>query len=95
MILARVDGIVVTTVSHESLRGCRTVICQPLDGDGRVEGELVVAIDPHSAGLHQRVVISTDGSATRAYVKDPKSPLRHMIVAIVDDAAPDHGTTDY
>lgn len=91
MMLARVDGVVVSTISHPSLRGCRTVICQPLDERGRDEGGLLLAIDPHAAGLHQRVVLSTDGSAARVYVKDPKSPLRHMIVAVVDEPEKNHG----
>jgi microcompartment protein CcmK/EutM len=33
------------------------------------------------------VLISTDGSHTRAYVRDPKSPLRNIILGIVDEPA--------
>ena len=87
MTLARIDGVIVSTVSHPSLVGCRTVICQPLDAQGRDEGAPLLAVDPHSAGLHQQVILSTDGSATREYVKDPKSPLRNMIIGVVDAAA--------
>ena len=87
MILARVDGVIVSTVCHPSMTGCRTIICQPLDETGRSEGAPVLAIDPFSAGQHQRVLISTDGSKTREYVGDPKSPLRNLIVAIVDEPA--------
>ena len=85
MILARVDGVIVTTISHPSMVGCRTIICQPLDEKGRAEGAPVLAVDPLSAGQHQRVLISTDGSHTREFVQDPKSPLRNMILAIVDE----------
>ena len=85
MILARIDGVIVSTVSHPSLAGCRSVICQPLDENGREEGAPVLAIDPLGAGQHQRVVISTDGSRTREHVGDPKSPLRNMILAILDE----------
>ncbi len=67
------------------MTGCRTIICQPLDESGREEGAPVLALDPLSAGQHQRVLISTDGSHTREYVKDPKSPLRNIILAIVDE----------
>lgn len=87
MILARIDGVMVTTVAHPSLRGCRTVICQPLDEQGRAEGAPVLAIDPHGAGQHQRVLVSTDGGATRAHVGDERSPLRNMIIAVLDPAA--------
>ncbi len=85
MILARVDGVVVTTVCHPSMVGCRSIICQPLDEQGREEGAPILAIDPLSAGQHQRVLISTDGSNTRNHVQDQKSPLRNMILAIVDE----------
>ena len=85
MILARVDGVIVSTVCHPSMTGCRTIICQPLDGQGGAEGAPVLALDPLSAGRHQRVLISTDGSNTRNYVGDQKSPLRNLILAIVDE----------
>ena len=85
MILARVDGVVVTTVCHPSMVGFRSIICQPMDNEGREEGAPILALDPLSAGQHQRVLISTDGSFTRNYVKDQKSPLRNIIMAIVDE----------
>jgi microcompartment protein CcmK/EutM len=45
----------------------------------------VLAVDPLGAGQHERVLISTDGSFTRAHVKDPKSPLRNIVMGIVDE----------
>jgi microcompartment protein CcmK/EutM len=53
----------------------------------RPDGTPVLAVDPHGAGLHQHVVYSTDGSATRELVGDEHSPLRNLICAIVDPAA--------
>jgi microcompartment protein CcmK/EutM len=85
MILARVDGVIVSTVCHPSLTGSRTVICQPLDGQGREEGPPILAIDPLSAGLHERVLILADGPKAREFVKDAKSPLRNIILALVDE----------
>ena len=87
MFLARVDGVVIATVSHPSMAGHRSIICQPLDENGGDEGLPILAIDPQGAGLHERVLISTDGSQARLIVKDPKSPLRNFVVAIVDAAA--------
>jgi microcompartment protein CcmK/EutM len=84
MIVARVDGVIVSTVCHPSMAGHRTIICQPLDDTGREEGAPVLALDPLGAGRHQRVLISTDGSHTRVHVKDPKSPLRNIILGIID-----------
>jgi len=47
-----------------------------------------VAIDPLGAGLHQRVVISSDGAAARKAVGDEKSPARWIVVGIVDEKEP-------
>lgn len=87
MILARVDGVIVSSVCHPSMAGFRTVICQPIDEAGRTEGPPILALDPLSAGQHQHVLISTDGSKTREYVQDPRSPLRNLILALVDEPA--------
>jgi len=85
MLLARIDGVVVSTVCHPSMTGCRTVICQPLDENGRAEGAPVLALDAHGAGQHQRVLVSTDGAAVRAHVGDEHSPLRNSVIAVLDE----------
>ncbi len=88
MLLARVEGNLTSTRKHPSLEGWRLVICQPINDAGEAEGSPQVAIDPHGAGMSQRVVISSDGLAARQAVKDPKSPVRWMIVSIVDEKEP-------
>ena len=85
MLLARVEGNVVATRKHPSLEGWRLVICQPINQTGAAEGVPQVAIDAYGAGMHQRVVISSDGSAARKTVGDEKSPARWMVVGIVDE----------
>lgn len=86
MLLARVEGNVVATRKHPSLEGWRLVICQPISQAGEPEGAPQVAIDAHGAGLHQRVVISSDGLAARKAVGNDRSPARWMVTAIVDEA---------
>ena len=88
MLLARVEGNVVATRKHPSLEGWRLIICQPINWAGDPEGVPQIAIDPHGAGMHQRVIISSDGSAARLTVKDPKSPARWIIVGIIDEKEP-------
>jgi microcompartment protein CcmK/EutM len=88
MLLARVEGNVVSTRKHSSFEGWRLVVCQPINGAGDPEGTPQVAIDAHGAGMHQRVVISSDGAAARKAVNDPKSPVRWAIIAIVDEKEP-------
>lgn len=84
MLLARVEGNLVATRKHPSLEGWRLIICQPINESGAAEGAPQVAIDGQGAGLHERVIISSDGSAARAAVGDPKSPARWIIIGLVD-----------
>ncbi|MHB8523151.1 MAG: EutN/CcmL family microcompartment protein [Limisphaerales bacterium] len=85
MLLARVEGNLTSTRKHPSLNSWRLIICQPIGAAGAPEGAPVVAIDAHGAAMHQRVIVSTDGAAARKAVNDEKSPVRMMIVGIVDD----------
>lgn len=88
MLLARVEGNVVATRKHPSLEGWRLLVCQPIGQAGEPEGVPQIAIDPHGAGLHQRVIISSDGAASRKAVGDEKSPARWMVVGVVDEKQP-------
>lgn len=85
MQLARIDGSAVATHAHPTLAGWRLAICQPVDEHGTDQGEPVLAIDPLHAGLHTLVAITTDGMGTRQKVHDDSSPLRHMVLAIIDE----------
>jgi microcompartment protein CcmK/EutM len=88
MLLARVEGNLTATRKHPSFEGWRLIICQPINQSGAAEGVPQVAIDPLGAGMHERVIISSDGLAARKAVGDDKSPVRWMITAIVDEATP-------
>ena len=85
MLLARVEGNLTATRKHSSFEGWRLVICQPINNLGEPEGVPQVAIDALGAGMHQRVIVSSDGLAARKAVGDDKSPVRMMITGIVDE----------
>ncbi len=87
MVLARIEGNLTATRKHPSFEGWRLLICQPISPNGEPEGTPQVAIDAQGAALHQQVIISSDGSAARAAVGDPKSPARWMVIGIVDEPA--------
>jgi ethanolamine utilization protein EutN len=88
MRLARVEGNVVATRKHPSLEGWRLVICQPINSSGEAEGSPQVAIDAHGAGMHQEVIISSDGLSARKAVGDDRSPARWLVTGIVDEHEP-------
>lgn len=87
MLLARVEGSVVSTVRHPSLRGWRLLICQPTDEQGNDLDAPLLALDNLGAGMHQTVVLTCDGKSVREKVGDPYSPARYMVMAIADTEA--------
>jgi len=84
MILAQVVGHAVSSHSHPSLKGYKMMLCQALDADEKLTGAPMVAIDLFGAGLHSKVMVSTDGLGARHMVHDDKSPIRNFIQGIVD-----------
>ncbi len=85
MQLAKIVGNVVAACAHKSAKGHSLFICQPIDSSGNEDGDPVIAISPFGGGMGSRVIISADGSATREYVADKKSPLRLSIISILDE----------
>jgi microcompartment protein CcmK/EutM len=88
MVLARVEGNIVATRKHTSFESWRLVVCQPIGSSGQAEGAPVIAIDSLGAGMHQQVVISSDGKAARKAVGLDKSPVRWLVTGIVDEHEP-------
>ncbi len=88
MLLARIEGNLTATRKHPSFEGWRLLICQPINNAGDPEGVPQVAIDSYGAALHQRVILSSDGLAARKAVGDDKSPVRFMVIGIVDEKEP-------
>ncbi|TAG07005.1 MAG: ethanolamine utilization protein EutN [Verrucomicrobia bacterium] len=84
MIHAQVVGHAVSSHCHPSLAGQKMLLCQTIDADGKLAGAPMVAIDLYGAGMHSKVFISTDGTAARNVVHDPKSPIRNFIQGVID-----------
>ena len=71
--------------AHKSVRGHAVFLCQPIDENGAEIGQIVAAISPFGGGMGSKVLVSSDGSATRGYVGDKNSPLRNSIICVLDD----------
>lgn len=84
MQIGRVVGHAVATVKHPSLRGWRLLVVQPLTGEGKEDGEPVLAIDSLGAGTADRVIVSNDGAGARALVGAKDSPARWFVMGIPD-----------
>jgi microcompartment protein CcmK/EutM len=84
MRLAYIRGYATATVKHASFNGQRLLIAQPVDETGKADGSPQLVLDPIGAGLHEKVIICSDGSWAREYLKDPRSPARWWVMGIVD-----------
>ncbi len=84
MLLAMVEGSAITTIKHPSLKGWKLLVVQPLDIEGRPDGDIIMAIDMLGAGVGTKVVISNDGRSAQEMVGDERSPLRWTVIGIVD-----------
>ena len=89
MIYGRVLGNVVSTVKHPTFIGRALLIVQPLDGNGADDGDSFLAVDNAQAGPGARVIVLSEGSGIRQIIGNPESPIRRLIVGIVDHASRD------
>ena len=89
MFTAVVNGSLASTAKHESLKGVRLLIVQPVDPvSGKNNGLPQIAADVLGAGVGTRVLVSSDGRAAQDLLKVSKlSPIRLIFTALVDDAA--------
>ncbi|MCU0515587.1 EutN/CcmL family microcompartment protein [Kamptonema formosum] len=83
MQIAKVKGTVVSTQKEPSLRGCKFLLLQLLDEEGRQLPEYEVAGDTVGAGVDEWVLVSR-GSAARQIPGSEHRPLDALVVAIID-----------
>jgi ethanolamine utilization protein EutN len=84
MYLARIDGTLVATRKHATLEGCRFLVAQRLEADGRPSGEPIVVLDRLGARRGTTFLVSTDGDAVRK-LQGNTVPARLSVVGIVDE----------
>ena len=87
MLLAKVIGYAHGTVCHPTLRGRSLLLCEREDEHGVGDGQIFLAVDRLGAGAGQRVMVTSDGSAAARMVGTPRTPLRHVILGLVDAKA--------
>ena len=84
MILAKVTGTVVTTISHADFKNRRLLVVRPLNVEGDKADEDFVALDCSHAGIGDTVLINREGGGARQVLKNPDAPVISVIVGIVD-----------
>ena len=84
MILGKVVGTVVTTISHPHYKNRRMLVVQPLTVPGdKPEGDFI-ALDITHAGVGDTVLVNREGNGARQLLKNPDACVISVIVGIVD-----------
>ena len=85
MLICEVIGDIVSTVKNPHFTGKKLMIVQPLDLEGRQQGEAFLAIDTVQAGTGDRVLVMREGGSARIVFNDNEIPVQAVITAVVDD----------
>ncbi len=83
MIVAKVVGVAVSSLKHDSLKSTKLLLVQPSDATGNICGGPFLAVDLVGAGEGELVVVS-QGSSARAVTGQNSSPVDAAIVGILD-----------
>lgn len=85
MRVCRVLGPVWAAVKHPAFAARTLLMVQPLDDRGRDTGASFVAVDHAQAGAGDRVLVLTEGGGARQVLgMGDKTPIRSVIVGVVD-----------
>jgi microcompartment protein CcmK/EutM len=86
MILGKVVGTIVTTISHPHYKNRRLLVVQPLalEGDVVAPDEDFIALDNSQAGVGDTVLVNREGNGARQALNIPDGCVISVIVGIVD-----------
>ena len=84
MILGKVVGTVVTTISHPHFKPYRLLVVQPLTlPEDAPKGDFI-AVDNTQAGIGDTVLVNREGNGARGVLNNPDGCIISVIVGIVD-----------
>lgn len=84
MIIAKVIGTVVTTISHPDYKGRRLLVVQPLVMPDDEPGGDFISLDNTHAGIGDTVLIIREGNGTRQVLNQPDGCVNSLIIGIID-----------
>ncbi len=84
MILGKVTGTVVTTISHPHYKNRKLLVVQPLTLPGDAPSEDFIALDNTHAGIGDTVLVNREGNGARQVLNNPDACVISVIVGIID-----------
>jgi microcompartment protein CcmK/EutM len=86
MILAKVTGNVVSTITAPGYESRKILIVQPIKPGGNPSGKSFLAIDTVQAGMGDTVLIMEEGGSARSILDEPATfTVKAIIAGIVDE----------
>ena len=82
MITAKLIDNIWATRKAESLKGYKLMLAEVIGGNRA--GQRLVVVDIISAGIGERVIVTT-GSSARRMLKDDNIPVDAVVVGIIDE----------
>jgi len=87
MVIGKVVGTIVTTISHAQYKHRRLLVVQPLSmEDGDTSGDFI-ALDNSQAGIGDTVLVLREGSGARQVLENKDACVISVIVGIVDSVS--------
>ncbi|RJQ44327.1 MAG: hypothetical protein C4545_01730 [Anaerolineaceae bacterium] len=90
MIVGKVVGTVVTTISHAHYKDRRLLVVEPLYMEDDKTGGDFLALDNSQAGIGDTVLVLREGSGARQVMNNPDACVVSVIVGIVDSISVDY-----
>ncbi len=84
MILGKVIGNVVSTITSVDYENRTVLIIQPIDPTGNQKGKSFLAIDTVQAGIGDTVLALDEGGSANMILKPETNTVKQVIVGIVD-----------
>ncbi|MHA1449066.1 MAG: EutN/CcmL family microcompartment protein [Candidatus Hodarchaeales archaeon] len=84
MILAKVVGNLVATVKTRSHENYKILVVKPIDAEGNITGESIIALDVAQAGVGDCVLIIQEGNSIRSIMQDDEGAVDALILGVVD-----------
>ena len=85
MILGKIIGNVVSTVTEKGYASRKILIVQPIDPSGIAKGQSFLAIDTVKAGIGDIVLVIEEGGSARMILDEPETfTIKAVIAGIVD-----------
>ncbi len=87
MIIGKVVGTVVTTISHAAYKNRRLLVVQPFTMPGQAADGDFVALDNSQAGIGDTVLVNREGNGARQALGNPDACVISVIVGILDSTS--------